>query len=1413
MTAIGAAENRLSAPASREPATPATECAPSVERQGAKLQRHAGLTPHGATGAAAIYTTANMAPRSAKGVFARLQNQWKAGETAVHSSLGPIARDSQSQHPVNRLNQISAPRFDGGASVPLPHATSAGLTEAVQQAIGELQAAAGQPAGSGNPFETTDMAGKAANWARHALFTLAMGKGPANVPAEALAMLYRHQGFQTRGEPGEGKPPVVLDHLRNVANAEKAGAVIHIARQAKLADGEIVDLQGPLQQLATAKEAAGKQAMDSANAANAETVKRLLDSVAPALRPRLQAACDILIAELNHGHAVPDTLAVELLADTARLTFAQDPEGLVAAMEGLSSSHPARLIGMVGEAFQPSALKRHAPPATPALQLACAVARAPGGHRMLARMTCPPASAAQQTALQVAMEAMVELQASRSRPAGTTMSGIEWLRAAVSHAERAVDPEGSPAVPDSQARQQLVAFRGVQNGFLTNEPGSSYDRVRQRLQKFGDGALDQTSRRNARAASGPSGRFQNWMSGGLPKAMARSSSGMEGLLPSALPALSSWLPGTRPTMWRKSVMRNMTTAASSNGMLPSRGEAVEALHRSAADIRAHLQARADAHLSAPEKLMLALLEQLGLGSGPDAPPPPQRTLKHLDKEFFQQVEARLDKEGLAGLPAGLHTDWLALRDTHPNAGHLLRLLCEHVDLRSLASGTAPSPMASTQTARGLRTDTIAHAAIASFADIAASARSAAGEGSTEAEALSRLMQATASALAAVTPPAALRALRIETFEAVERQVTLDWLAVLPEGKRPSWEEAREQVMDAWPDAVQVAWAAMKNSGVDAGRLMRTLADAAVSAAWPLPRTEAGPGPGSGTAPARAVADAVARAAPALQLLQDDVHVNRFEMAVSDMVTLFNDLRGPADAAEVMKSLAQRISLGEQIKSGDARTARLDLGKAVSLSTNAPELLAPMLGLGLGREHAMDLSMVGAAIQVQISTADSKSADIGLKVGLRGGLGHADHEFNVGNGSAGIALRFDLRLAAGGSTSTTQGVSLRMQRTAAHEDTLRRHFADVLVDLARAGNAPPDNGAETDVLASLLEHHPALVVTEVTSTRHSRTSSVGAGASATARFRGGEEQSADVRKATRRAVGAGIHAGIGASGQRSRSVRTESRSGLNVEEYQLYAQHRVNAQAGAGASMGLVPASLHDPRKAAQVRGIAVGVQKQLAYSGVGTTLRMTTRNGETWADQTQMIRQFESLDDFLAELEPRQHEFVAAMAARDSRPGAEDAEKTGRAWLRLQDTLEQAAAARAPGMTFSVVCKLRPEAAEAYDKLQGLIQNAVEANDEDRADSYRGKMQMLLDSQDAWVANNLQFKSKAKEETSQSAMLGVLQTKASGQTTRLHEFLPAGAQQVGRTPQQHAAVPRDHSGRWTPRLSPDDLAFTPDTTR
>ncbi|MBF9264005.1 hypothetical protein I4I83_04960, partial [Acidovorax cattleyae] len=153
-------------------------------------------------------------------------------------------------------------------------------------------------------------------------------------------------------------------------------------------------------------------------------------------------------------------------------------------------------------------------------------------------------------------------------------------------------------------------------------------------------------------------------------------------------------------------------------------------------------------------------------------------------------------------------------------------------------------------------------------------------------------------------------------------------------------------------------------------------------------------------------------------------------------------------------------------------------------------------------------------------------------------------------------------------------------------------------------------------------------------------------------------------------------------------------------------------------------------------------------------------------------------------------------------PGATDAEKAGRAWLRLQDTLVQAAAARAPGMTFSVVTKMRPETAEAYDKLQGLVQAAAEAGDTPRANGYRNEVRTLLESHDAWIANNLQIKTKAGDEIAQTATLGILQGKASADTTRLHEFLPAGAQQVGRRPQLHTAAPEDHSVRWTPRMLP-----------
>ncbi|SDD09105.1 hypothetical protein SAMN05192589_104265 [Paracidovorax valerianellae] len=1453
-------------PPSTRPQSPARPSTPLGAPDGLKAREKAG--------AEAVYTTANMAKRSDRGVFSKLKNYWKASKTTANANLGPLAVGTQTQHPIGRHNQVQAPRFDTDATVPLPNATKTGLAQAVQQALHQVET--GQSPDAQAPGWAEQAAGTAKYWTQQALSVLAIGKGPESVPGDALAMFYGTQGFNGSQGGSAGPEAIVLSHLESLVHAEKAKATIHLATQASLPDGERLDTQEALQRLTDASKAAELQSKDKATAANAEMVAELVASAPEALHERLQAAADTLVAALNRGAKVPDVLGVELFINAARNTFESDPEAMVKAMEDLSHSSPARLVGLVNDAFQADAnANTDAPAATataqdPLLRLAVAIARPPAGEHLLDKMTDPPAMGARKTALRVAMRAMVEWEPLRQGAPGTTpaKADIGLLRAAVEHALQQVQPGSAPAVAPERDAAQREAFGCLQNGFTSKEKGSSYDRVRERLLQFSDGALDQTAQRNARAASGRFGRLQNWLTGGLPKAIVKNSTNLEGLLAPALPAIASWLPGAQPTMWRKSVMRKLTAAASENGMLPRRDEAVAALHRTAADMRAHLQTRTGADAAPAETLMLAVLEELKLGAHSN--PPSQSTLKHLGKSLFQKVEAHLGAEGMARLSPELAANWQSLRGSRPNVGHLLRLLSEHIDLRAMADGTLSPTVVPTQVARGLRTDAIAHEAIDGFKDIAEVAHAAAQAESEPTQALADLMQASATVLAKVNPPAALRSLRIETFEAIENQLASAWLTTLPEGERPPWHQAIETLQERWPASVQSAWKAMKASGNDAGRLMRTLVDAASAVPWSVPAAD--PAAASTSHAPRSVADAVAAAAPALQALQRDVHVNRFELCVADTVTLFNDLRGPADAAEVMKSLAQRISLGEKIKSSDARLARLELGKAVSVTTATPELVTPIAGVGLGHERSMDLNMVGAAMQIQIATADSRNASVGLNLGVRGALGHKDHEFNLGDDEAGIALRFDMRFEAGGETSQTQGVSLRMQRTAAHEDALRRQFTDALIAMTQGGGLPPEGGAGPDPLAHLLEHFPALAVAELSNTKRSRTSELAVGANAMVRVRGSRERDDDDRRATRRAIGVGVQAGMSSSAQRSQSVQTESRSGLNVEEYKLSAQHRAEARASANASLGLVPASRHDPEKAAQARGAGVDVRKQLANSGVDTTLRITTRHGETWADQTQMIREFEDLDDFLAELEPRMHEFVSVLATRDGVPDATAAEKTGRAWLRLQDTLVQAAQASAPGMAFSVVTKLRPQAAEAYDKLQGLAQQAAEAGhkaaaaaeqateaarrsttesqqasaairraaaagqptealaqqanatrlralaadqqseaarlrtiaqtQEAKADGYRAKVRNLLNSHDAWIANNLQFKTKAKDEVSQSAALGILQGKAASESTRLHEFLPAGSQQVGRTPMQHAAAPEDHSARWSPKLPP-----------
>ncbi|GKS82999.1 hypothetical protein AVMA1855_02625 [Acidovorax sp. SUPP1855] len=318
---------------------------PDAPERSASLKGPDGLASRGKSGSAAVYTTANMAQRSDRTVLSKLKSLWKGGKTTANASLGPLAVGTQTQHPVVRHNQVQAPRFEADGRVPLPNTTKTELAQAVKEALHQLET--GQGPGAEGSGRTGGVAGTAAYWAQQALSVLSLGKGPASVPSDALEMFYEAGGLKAGGQSSQGSATaetksIVLGHLEGLVHAEKAKATIHLATQAALPDGARVNTEGALQQLTDAAKAAEQRSKDAATAANARMVAELLSGVPEPVQPRLQAATDTLVAALNHGTKVPDVLAVELLINTARDTFAGDPEGLATAMEDLSHSPPGR---------------------------------------------------------------------------------------------------------------------------------------------------------------------------------------------------------------------------------------------------------------------------------------------------------------------------------------------------------------------------------------------------------------------------------------------------------------------------------------------------------------------------------------------------------------------------------------------------------------------------------------------------------------------------------------------------------------------------------------------------------------------------------------------------------------------------------------------------------------------------------------------------------------------------------------------------------------------------------------------------------------------------------------------------------------------------------------------------------------
>lgn len=1398
-----------------EPAQAATATSSQPERHGGALPPR---TRANESGSGPAIGTPSLAPRTGGFKLANLRKAFQQSRSGTSVSLGPFGQASQTQQPSGPQRLVQAKRFTGDGSLKAADTNAGQLMSDIDKAVEHLSQPEVQP--QGKPSSAATHADQAVRWAQLALSTVGLSMGPASTPREAVGLF---RGSQPHPADGiEPSPLTELHHtvpqtkaLAALAVAEKANAAIELASLADMPDEQRLRLKAAADKLNEARATTKEQAIALARQARDEVLQSIsgagTDATSSALRARIQSSARTLCAKLDGASQLPDVLSSQVLADCVIRLFGGANEASAAALEGLVRSTPADLGRKALDALTRQDAMRSGQPTDPALRLCSDLAGLPGGAHILSKaMTGKGLEPPQQEALRVAFSAVHAMQKEIQSTNKVSQQQIEWLAAATEHAisvlSKGPADAKQPGPEGAQKRLQHIAYRGVQNGFVTNEPGSPYALANAKLASFASSAhLEQTAQRNVRAASGRMGRLMNWASAGLPKSLL----------------------GSEPTVWRKSALAGLTKAASRNGMLPTRTDAVASLNRTASDIYTALVARRDqipespplpgsraAHQAAACELMLAILEVLQLGVDKGTAPQ-EASLKRLGSAFFSKVEARLGPDGLAQLDPGLSREWQQLHGTHPNAGHVLKLLTDHMDLRALLDPASVPALGEligpNLIERGQRNDRLRVEAVQAFAEIAKLAQNAAARipDRPQATALASLTQATAETLATVKPLAALVALRIDTFEAIENKLTKQWLAQRPKAERADWHEAKRQVIESWPAEVRQAWLKLKGAGPNAVRLMHTLADAVVHTIrdTPAPADQAS----TSQAPATLHA-ALKEAAVPLQALQRGIHAHRFERAVADTITLFNDVRTPRDAGAVMESLSQRVSLGERLKNTDARRGGIEIGRMIStLFSTPPVVISPLIGASVTHERSMDINMSGSTLQMWIGDTWAKGGAIGLNVGLRGDLGETDHQFNLEDDDAALALRFDLRAEAGREFASMDGLSVRMPRVSGHEDMLRREFGAALADLAQPDTLQASATERyPDLLAAMLDRHPKLVVANLNVDRDSRTGESGAGAAVVLRSKGlaGPQESEHDRLATAHAIRLGGAIGVTAKSLRQSAAQTEANGQLRLEEYKLSAQQRTEFKAGIYTPVALLPwdtqrgdgGQIDRQRHTAWVpllRGAGADYTKQLANSGVDTTLRLVTHKGETWADQTQLIREHEQLSTFLADLEPRLHQFATAMTGKDDVQGAPMNEKIGRAWDRMRDTLSQATAAHGPNMSFIMVTKLRHEAATARDNLEALAVSAERAGQPARAQQLRAEGDALLANPDAWTAGNMQFKTKAKNERSQTVTLNVSQGKTSAETTRLHEFLPLGAQNVGRTPDMPEAAPVDHSERWS----------------
>ena len=1370
---------------------------PSPDASGISSTPAAGTTqstarPEGAPGKAPEFPeTADLTRRPGRNATSRLKSAAQGirdGRSTCMPAFASLMSSKAKQKPNRPGQKIKEPRFDGKGEIQLSAAQQEKLGDEVRQAVDAVGQSRSARQGIANKVKRLAQHGL-----QHGLAVAGLSKGPATRRSDVmnLAELTRiGANTDTKSGPTPDLQPLHA-YIDTRADVEVAAGGIRFAEAAAAGDNDTLSKVNDIKNDLAAKHEAAAVEMRARTEEQRAAVVRSLEPALDGLNSEAEAieaagymktiheAMEKLFPRLDkngvvvgqNGIRLPDVLASKTIAEAALRLFRGNPKEMSEALAELSNATCKKLVEGVAEALSNArGVNTNVGIANPLTRLAVEICGLEGGCRLLAEAMDSTEKPEQIEALRVALLAASAMQDGIKLTGKIALEQKDFLQDAVRHSGRVIADKARDS-----SKQERIAYRAVQNGIMSSGSGSSFERISQRLDAFTGRKLPHTGKRNARAASGRTGRAINWVSS---------------------------VAGER-TFWRKSNLRGVTADLGNNSMFPIRADVIDSLDKTASGARRIAAARlkkanGDPTFESLGRMMGSVLDAVSLGRIDHHSPVPEDSLKHLGEAFFESVESAMGPETMACLPGAFKDAWEAMKGTHPNVAHVLLLINEHLNLRDDIEA-AGKPGASLLQI-GARSDRLVLEAMDDFERVAKRAQTVArgdvSEGESDRLRMADLAVAAHEALVGVQknsdgkalPSAARLAVRIDVLESVEFKLARQL------SERTGSTKSVDDVLATWPEELRKEWVDLKQQAPDAGRLMRLLFDNIHEVA-----SSAGD----------SANDEVNKAAASLARLQDDVHINRYEMAVADAVTTFSDVRCGRDAMAAMRSLTHRFSLGEKVRGAHAREVGVNVGRGVSLvgSHGALGMVSPILGLAHSYDDFVEMSMNGATMQMFIGNTESTLLFGGVNAGLRGMLGMDDHEINRHMDMLGVTARLDAKWEGGREWALADALVLRVPRVSQQEDQMRREVGDILCDLVR-------EDFDGHRLEALLDRHERLSVAGVQFEKRTNTFESSGGVAVVVRR--GKKASREAHDAT----GYGGQTYLSGKSQRQTCTQTEFGGALKLEEFKMSAQQRTEFRAAIRLPESLLPSNVQqgpvgkwnrDTKFNPQVKFAGFEYRKQLMNSGVESTVRLVTHKGATWALQTQQIREFEEVADFLKEFGPRQHQYLTLLANNDTVPGATANEKLARAHERLKNVIEQAEGKAGPNMAFIMVTRLRDEMARTYDMLSALAtlaerdaEDAVRRGDHDgaqealaRVANHRKDAQALLLNDSAWTALNIQIKSKAKTETSKSASLGLVSAKTASETTNLELFFPLGKHKVGKTPNIPGVVPGTYSPPWS----------------